>query len=63
MHRGYPAGPEGAPVQQCTGATRLVIGVLSQDLPEVLLAVDQHVLEALAAQRPHVPLREGVRAG
>jgi hypothetical protein len=26
-------GPEGAPVQQCTGATRLMTGVLADDQP------------------------------
>jgi hypothetical protein len=40
-------GPEGAPVQQCTGATRLVPRVLGQSPPEVLFAVDQQVVQAL----------------
>ena len=41
-------GPEGAPVQQCTGATRLVPRVLGEDLPQVPFAVDKQVVEALA---------------
>jgi hypothetical protein len=35
-------------------------GVLGQDVPEMLLAVGQHVVEALAAQRAHIPLREAL---
>lgn len=31
--------------------------VLGQDTPEMLLAVHQHVIEALAAQRARVPFR------
>jgi hypothetical protein len=42
-------GPEGAPVQQCTGATRLVIDVLAEDQPQVTFAGDQHPVQALAA--------------
>ena len=34
--------------------------VIGQDAPEMLLAVDQHVIEALAAQRAHIPLRESI---
>ena len=36
----------------------IVPGVLGQDLAEVPLAEDQHVVQALAAQRAHEPLRE-----
>ena len=35
--------------------------VLGQDFPEVLLAVDQQVIETLAAQRSHQPFRDRVR--
>jgi hypothetical protein len=35
--------------------------VLGQDLAEVLLAEDQHVVQALAAEGSHEPFREGVR--
>jgi hypothetical protein len=35
----------------------IVLGVLGQDLAEMPLAEDQHVIEALAAQRAHEPLR------
>jgi len=42
--------------------TVVVPGVLGQDLAEVPLAEDQHVVQALAAQRPHEPLRECVRS-
>jgi hypothetical protein len=38
----------------------VVSGVLGQDAPEVLLAVDQHVIEALAAKRARVPFRERI---
>ena len=48
-------GPEGASVQQCTGATRLVLGVFGQDSGEMLLAEDQHVVQALAAKRSREP--------
>jgi hypothetical protein len=41
----------------------VVLRVLGQDPPKVLFAVDQQVVEALATQRAHVPLRERVRAG
>jgi hypothetical protein len=34
--------------------------VLGQDASEMLLAIDQQVVEALAAQRAHIPLREGI---
>jgi pimeloyl-ACP methyl ester carboxylesterase len=37
--------------------------VLCQDPPEVPLAVDQQVIEALAPQRSHVPLRKRIRPG
>jgi len=33
-----------------------------QDVPKVLFTVDQQVVEALAAYRSHVSLREGVRS-
>jgi hypothetical protein len=35
----------------------IVASVLGQDLAEMPLAEDQHVIEALAAQRAHEPLR------
>ena len=38
----------------------VVLCVLGHDLPEVLFAVDQEVVKALAPQRSHVRLREGV---
>ena len=56
-------GPEGAPVQQCTGATRLVPRVLGEDLPEVPFAVDQQVVEALALKRSHLSFRKRIRLG
>ena len=34
--------------------------VLGQDAPEMPLTVDQHVIETLAAQRAHIPFREGI---
>ena len=34
--------------------------VLGQDLPEVAFTVDQQAVQALAPQRPCIPLREGV---
>jgi hypothetical protein len=37
--------------------------VLGQDPPEVSFTVDQEAVKALAPQRSHIPLREGVRAG
>jgi hypothetical protein len=40
----------------------IVPDVLSQDSPEMPLAEDQHVVQALAAQRAHEPLRVGVRS-
>ena len=36
----------------------IVPGVLGKRLPQVLLAEDQHVIQALAAKRSHEPLRE-----
>ena len=36
----------------------IVRGVLGQHLAEVLLAEDQHVVQALAPQRPHEPFGE-----
>jgi hypothetical protein len=50
-------GPEGAPVQQCTGATRLMPCILSQYLPEMLLAENQQVIQALAAKYSHGSFR------
>jgi hypothetical protein len=38
----------------------VVPGVLRQDAAEMLLTEDQHVVQALAAKRPHEPLRERV---
>jgi hypothetical protein len=37
--------------------------VLGQDPPEVPFAVNQQVVEALAPQRSHIPLRKGIRPG
>jgi hypothetical protein len=37
-----------------------VAGELCQDLAEMPFAEDQHVVQALAAQRAHEPLRAGV---
>jgi hypothetical protein len=39
----------------------IVPGVFGQDLAEMPPAGDQHVIQALAAQRAHEPLRAGVR--
>ena len=39
----------------------IVPGVPGQDLPEVPLAEDQHVIQALAAQRAREPPGAGVR--
>jgi hypothetical protein len=36
----------------------VVLCVFGQDLPEVVFAVDQQVVEALAPQRSRIPLRE-----
>jgi hypothetical protein len=41
--------------------TVVVPGVLGQHVAEMLLAEDQRMVQALAAKRPHEPLREGVR--
>jgi hypothetical protein len=41
----------------------VVLGVLGKDLPKVLVAVDQQVVEALAPRRSRIPFREGVRPG
>jgi hypothetical protein len=41
-------GPEGASVQQCTGATRLVGLVLAQNLPQMGLVPDQGAIDKLA---------------
>jgi hypothetical protein len=41
----------------------VVPGVLSQHHSQVPLAEDQHVVEALAPQRAHEPLRVGVAIG
>jgi hypothetical protein len=38
----------------------IVLRVLGQHLPEVLLAEDQYVIEALAVKRAHEPLGERV---
>ena len=49
-------GPEGAPVQQCTGATRLMIDVLIKDQPQVPFAGDQHPWDpATGERRPTLP--------
>lgn len=41
----------------------VVLLVLGQDAPEVLFAVNQQMIEALAAQRSHESLSEGIRPG
>jgi hypothetical protein len=43
--------------------TVVVPGVLGQDLPQVLLAVDQQMIEALAAQCAHETFGKSVRPG
>jgi hypothetical protein len=40
--------------------TVVVPGVLGQHVAKMLLAEDQHMVLALAAKRPHEPLRERV---
>ena len=40
--------------------TVIVPHVLGQDVAEMPLAEDQHVVQALAAKRAHEPLRVGV---
>ena len=40
----------------------IVAGELGQDVTEMPLAEDQHVVQALAPQRSHEPLRVGVGA-
>ena len=42
-------GPEGASVQQCTGATRLVALELGKDGAQVPFPVDQQMIEAHSA--------------
>jgi hypothetical protein len=54
-------GPEGAPVQQCTGATRLVDLVLAQDPPEMVLIPDQGAVQEFAPTSPNPAL--GYRVG
>jgi hypothetical protein len=41
----------------------VVLRELGQDLPKVLVAVDQQLVEALAPRRSRISLREGVRPG
>jgi hypothetical protein len=41
----------------------VVLRVLGEDLPQVLFAVDQEVVKALAPQRSHIPLRKRIRPG
>jgi hypothetical protein len=41
----------------------IVLRVLGQDVPKVLVAVDQQLVEALAPRRSRISLREGVRPG
>ncbi len=41
----------------------VVLHVLGQNPPEVRLAVDQEVVEALAPQRSHMSLRKRIRLG
>ena len=41
----------------------VVLRVLGQYPPEVLFAVDKQVVEALATQRSHIPLRKRIRLG
>ncbi len=53
-------GPEGAPVQQCTGATRLV---LAQDPPQMALVPDEGAVQELAAASPDPAFGDRVHAG
>jgi len=53
-------GPEGASVQQCTGATRLV---LTQDLPQMGLVPDQGAVQELTAASPDPTFGDRVHPG
>src|ERR1035438_959741 len=55
-------GPEGASVQQCTGATRLVIDVFAEGVVEMSPAGDEDAVGALAAGAGDPALADGVRA-
>ncbi len=55
--------PEGAPVQQCTGATRLVGLVLAQDLPQVVLVPGEGAVQELAAGIPRSSVRRSRSCG
>jgi hypothetical protein len=66
-----PVLDSGSDVEDVAGATKerfllqalvrpvalIVPGVLGQDLAEIPLAEDQHVIQALTAQRSHEPFR------
>jgi hypothetical protein len=48
-------------VQRLVGAVAVIVPrEIGQHLPEMRLAEDQHVIQALAAQRAHEPLGECV---
>jgi hypothetical protein len=55
-------GPEGAPVQQCTGATRLELLELTQSMQQVRLVPDQGAVKQLAVAGLHPPLHDRVPA-
>ena len=56
-------GPEGAPVQQCTGATRLVGLVRVQDPPQMGLVPDEGAVQELAAASADPVFDDRVHAG
>ena len=56
-------GPEGAPVQQCTGATRLMGLVLAQDPPQMVLIPDEGAIEKLAPASADPAFGDRVHAG
>jgi hypothetical protein len=56
-------GPEGASVQQCTGATRLVGLVLAQDPQQMALIPDQGAVLEFAAASADPAFGDRVHAG
>jgi hypothetical protein len=56
-------GPEGAPVQQCTGATRLVGLVIAQDRPHMGLVPDEGAVWELTAASPDPAFGDRVHTG
>jgi hypothetical protein len=56
-------GPEGASVQQCTGATRLVDFVLAQDLPQMAWIPDQGAVQEFAPASPDPAFGSRVHPG